>query len=300
MRGLRAAALALSLAACAVGGPMTPPPPPGAVEVGADRVGDLALGVWAPAGAPRSAILALHGFGDYGPSTFGAAAAYWAERGHAVYAYDHRGFGRSPQRGQWPGAARLVEDAVAVAGAVRRRHPGAPLTLIGHSMGGGVALTAAPAIRPDRLVLAAPAVWGGDTLGPHYRALAWSGALLFPDRRWTGDGLVEIRASDNAELLRRLARDPLVIGSPSSREFMGLIRLMDMAVAAAPEVEAPTLVLYGEKDEVTPVGPVRAAHAALGGPKRLVTYPDGWHMLFRDLQAPRVWRDVADWIEETP
>ena len=121
---------------------------------------------------------------------------------------------------------------------------------------------------------------------------------LFPDRRWTGEGVVEIQASDNIGMLRRLGRDPLVIHSPSSREFMGLIRLMDRAVAAAPEVRAPALVLYGEKDEVTPLAPVEAAFAALGGDKRLVTYAEGWHMLFRDLQARTVWRDVADWIEE--
>lgn len=268
------------------------------MTVGAGLAGDLALSRWAPAGPPRAMILALHGFGDYAPSVYDGAAAYWAGRGLLVYAYDQRGFGRNPGRGDWPGADRLIGDAAAVAAALRARHPGLPLYLLGHSMGGGVALAAAPAARPDGLILAAPAVWGGESLGLPYRALAWAGALLFPDRRWTGEGVVEIQASDNIGMLRRLGRDPLVIHSPSSREFMGLIRLMDRAVAAAPEVRAPALVLYGEKDEVTPLAPVEAAFAALSGDKRLVTYAEGWHMLFRDLQARTVWRDVADWIEE--
>ncbi|MEM7270981.1 MAG: alpha/beta hydrolase, partial [Pseudomonadota bacterium] len=112
-----------------------------------------------------------------------------------------------------------------------------------------------------------------------------------------GEGVVEIQASDNIEVLRSMGRDPLVIGNPSSREFMGLIRLMDRAVAAAPGVEAPVLMLYGAKDEVTPEDPVRAAFAALPGEKSFRLYEEGWHLLFRDLQAKQVWSDVAAWME---
>ena len=36
------------------------------------------------------------------------------------------------------------------------------------------------------------------------------------------------------------------------------------------------------------------------GPKRLIEYPDGWHWLLRDLQAPRVWKDVADFALAAP
>ncbi|MEO0362918.1 MAG: alpha/beta hydrolase, partial [Pseudomonadota bacterium] len=140
-------------------------------------------------------------------------------------------------------------------------------------------------------------VWGGDRLSPIYRAAAWGGALFFPDKRWTGEGVVRIQASDNIEARRALGRDPLYLGRPSSREFMGLVRLMDRAVAAAPLVATPTLTLYGEKDEVTPQETVTAAHDAIPAEKRLILYPEGWHLLFRDLQAEAVWRDVGDWIE---
>src|SRR3546814_13687678 len=60
-------------------------------------------------GPPAAIILALHGFNDYSRS-FEAPAAYWADRGIATYAYDQRGFGQTPHRGLWPGAARLIAD----------------------------------------------------------------------------------------------------------------------------------------------------------------------------------------------
>ena len=78
---------------------------------------------------------------------------------------------------------------------------------------------------------------------------------------------------------------------------MGLIRIMDRAIDAAPSVATPTLTLWGEKDQVLARGPIDAAHGLLAGEKQMIVYPEGWHLLFRDLQAETVWRDVADWIE---
>lgn len=292
----------LALAAC-VGGPA--PAPPGADAPAADAALErievagepVALSRWEPARAPAALILAVHGYGDYGPSTFSGPAAYWAERGFLTYAYDQRGFGRNASRGRWPGVDGLIADIGAVAAILRARHPDLPLFVVGHSMGGGAALAAAgEGLAADGLVLAAPAVWGGDRLALPLRAAAWAGALVAPDKRWTGDGVVEIQASDNIAALVALGRDPLYLGRPSSRELVGLIRVMDRAVAAAPRVATPALMLYGERDEVAPRSAVLAAHDALAGPKDLILYPEGWHLLFRDLQARRVWTDVADWI----
>ena len=302
MRAVLALAL-LVLAACAgAGGPREAQPPLGKAEIGADAIigaARLPLSVWRPEGPPRAAILALHGFGDYGPSTFSKAAAYWAARGIVTYAYDQRGFGRGATRGVWPGADALIGDARTAAVSLKAANPGIPVFLLGHSMGGGVALAAAGEGAPvDGLILAAPAVWGGGSLALPYRATAWAGAVALPEKRWTGEGIVRIQASDNIEALRALARDPFYLRNPSSREFMGLIRVMDRAVEAAPHVAAPTLMLWGEKDEVVHRPPVDAAFEAIPAEKRMIVYPEGWHLLFRDLQADRVWRDVADWIED--
>ncbi|MEM9784192.1 MAG: alpha/beta fold hydrolase, partial [Pseudomonadota bacterium] len=203
-----------ALTACAAGGPAGPDQAlgPRAIPVeiatpvpAADLTLETAAGSATPVfavvpEAPRAVILALHGYGDHGASTFGPAAAAWAEAGIATYAPDQRGFGRGPTRGQWPGAEVLVQDARAYAAAVRARHPGLPLVLLGHSMGGGVALAAAGAgAEVDALVLAAPAIWGGDALNPLQRLAAWTAALVVPDKRFTGEGVVEIRASDNDE-----------------------------------------------------------------------------------------------------
>lgn len=290
-RQLAAACLmALSLSACAAGGAMQGEAP---ITSTPHRTN------WEAVGPPRAVILALHGYGDHASSTFADAAPAWAARGLHVAAYDHRGFGHNADRSRWPGADRLIADAVAEAGRLRAGAPDLPLFLLGHSMGGGIALAAAGAGAPvDGVILVAPAISGGPAVGPLARLGLWGIASLLPDKRWTGEGLVELQASDNIEALRRLAADPLYLGSASAREILGLVRIMDRATEAAPSVTVPVLVLVGDRDELIPPDAIVKSATAVAGLDTVRRYPEGWHLLLRDQQAPTVWADIADWIED--
>lgn len=316
-RGLAAYLLMGLLAGCAAGGPLpigaastvperaaqdgpAPPGDPGTdlKLLDADNAPVFAA-EWLP-DDPKAVILALHGYGDYGRSSFRAAATYWATQGIATIAPDQRGFGRNASRGRWPGAAAMITDAGAYAAQIRARFPCLPLTVLGHSMGGGIVLGAAPRLEADALILAAPAIWGGAALNPFHRALAWTAAAVVPDRRFTGRGVVRIQASDNIEAMRALGRDPLYLSPPSAREIMGLVRITDRAAEAAPLVKLPTLMLLGEKDQIVPNKTVKRVFAQLPGPQKTIQYPEGWHLLFRDLQAQRVWDDTARFVLDAP
>jgi acylglycerol lipase len=297
------ALLAAVAASCAAGGPT--PRGPGVrafapVELEADSLraadgSEMPLTIWGGAD-PAAVILALHGYGDHGRSTFADAAAAWATARIATLAIDQRGFGRNPSHGFWPGADGLIADAVAVSAQVRERYPCVPLIVLGHSMGGGVVLAAAArGLQADGIVLAAPAIWGGEYLNPFYRAAAWTAAMVAPEHRFTGEGIVRIVATDNIEALRQMRDDPLYIGQPSARELLGLVRITDRAEAAASVVDRPALLLLGAKDQIVPNDRVGDIFATLRGPKQTIAYAEGWHLLFRDLQAPIVWRDVARW-----
>lgn len=254
----------------------------------------LALARWLPPGEPRAVILALHGFGDSGALTFAAAAVEWTRQGIAVFAPDQRGFGANPSRRDWPGADQLAADATALAADLRARYPGRPLTVVGHSMGGGVALIAAARGLPaDRLVLAGPAIAGGEAIGPLARGLATLAARTVPERRWTGQGFLEIRPTDNLDALAQVAADPRSFGDAASREIRGLIEVMDRAAAAAPANRLPTLTLMGAHDVLLAPADVARVAAAMPCRAGFLVYPEGWHWLFQDLQAPRVWSDVA-------
>jgi len=305
-RALLPALLALLLAACA---PAVQGPGPlqgsARLEVGAFHAEDgtrLPLRSWLP--APErpvaAAVVALHGFNDYGRA-FAQPAAWWAERAIATYAIDQRGFGEAPEPGIWGGAEAMAADARALVREVRRRHPGVPVHLLGDSMGGAVALLAltGPVPAPaDGAILVAPAVWGGETMPAAYRWGIWLAAHTMPWNRATG-GSLRRQPSDNLEMLRALGRDPLVIKYTRLDTVYWLTRLMDEALAAAPGIGVPVLVLHGAKDEIVPASAVERLVDRLPGPKRRARYPDGWHMLLRDLGAVAVWQDIAAWLADS-
>ncbi|MEM7446383.1 MAG: alpha/beta hydrolase, partial [Pseudomonadota bacterium] len=64
------------------------------------------------------------------------------------------------------------------------------------------------------------------------------------------------------------------------------------------QVRLPTLVLYGDNETIVPEAPVRALVGELqesGRPVTLAFYPDGYHMLLRDLAADVPIADIAAW-----
>lgn len=294
-RALAAAGLILFAAACA-GTASGPAPAASARPIGtASPSGKASLHVWPSRGPTQAVILALHGFGDAGELAFGDAAAYWAGRGITVYAPDLPGFGGNPDRKRWPGVDALVAETVALSRRVAAAHPGVPLVVVGESMGGGIALLAADeGLAADALVLSAPAIAGGDSLSPAARTAARLLAAVAPEKRWTGEGMVELWPTDNMAALRRTAADPRHFGDPSSRELYGLVELMDRAAAVAPDVDRPTLTLMGRNDEILRPENVARVATRIPGAIGYIEYPNGWHWLFRDLDAAVVWRDVAD------
>lgn len=323
-----ALAAALLLAGCApdagseIRFAAAPPPPAAAEATVAPHFSDgffvaedgvrLPLRRWLPAGGTKAVILALHGFGDYSRA-FAIPAPLWATRGIATYAFDQRGFGGAPRHGLWAGETRLGIDAIEASRILRQLYPGRPLYLLGESMGGAIAILAMtgtlrgaaaagappPVAAPDGLVLSAPALWGRATMALVPRLALFTAARLFPDMVLTGQDL-HIMASDNIPMLRALGRDPLVLKAARVDTVYGLVNLMDDALAAAPRLTTPTLLMYGAHDEIVPRAPIADFVAQLpqgpGDRDRLAYYRRGYHMLLRDLEGAAVAIDVASWI----
>jgi alpha-beta hydrolase superfamily lysophospholipase len=113
-----------------------------------------------PAGTPSSAQVAIVVHGSSASSiAVHALAKGLAERGVETYAPDIRGHGASGTRGDVVYVGQLEDDLADFVGLIRKTSPAAPLTLIGHSSGGGFALRIAGSPLKDlfqRTVLLAP------------------------------------------------------------------------------------------------------------------------------------------------
>jgi alpha-beta hydrolase superfamily lysophospholipase len=172
-------------------------------------------------------------------------------------------------------------------------------------MGGSVAAAAFGSDRPpdaDRVVLLAPGVWGWSTQG-------WlNTAALNIAARMTGSKSVEpprfiadrIQASSNVLELYRNGRDPESILSTRFDTLYGLVDLMETSSRRLGRIRTPAILMYGANDEVVEKGPMWRALEQMPADTTLRTtwYPDGWHLLNRDLDAEVVYRDVVAFLRE--
>ena len=262
----------------------------------------LPLSRWQPDGDTQAVLLSLHGLNDYSHA-FDNLGQYLANRGITVIAYDQRGFGNTEGRGLWHGSERMHTDLVIMTSLLRQQYADTPLYLLGESMGGAVVLSslASEPLDVDGALLVAPAVWARSTM-PYYQRIAlWIGAHTLPAKQLTGEGL-DIKPSDNIEMLQALADDDMVIKATRIDVLYGISNLMDTAALASSGVSGNILLLYGEHDEIIPAEPTCQLFEQLShnGTSQLSTiiYEQGYHMLTRDLQAAVVLEDIATWITE--
>jgi alpha-beta hydrolase superfamily lysophospholipase len=106
----------------------------------------------------RAAIL-IHGSSGSSGTTIHALSGALAAHGVETYAVDIRGHGASGTRGDVAYVGQLEDDLADFVAVVRKTTPTAPLTLIGHSAGGGFALRVAASPIQNlfaRTVLLAP------------------------------------------------------------------------------------------------------------------------------------------------
>jgi uncharacterized protein len=203
----------------------------------------LAYSLWLPANQPvsRGGVVILHGASSCKENHHDFARAALAS-GFGAIAYDQRGHGDS--RGPMDGG--VLEDVASMAGLLRARMvdrfgPGGPaerIALRGSSLGGYLAILAAPAARASAVVAVCPASAEG--------------------------------------LLRGLTRGVFSFEAdrPALEEFLIAHDLR----AAVADLEIPLLLLHAEGDEQVPVEHSRELADLASHPQsRLVTVPGGHH-----------------------
>ena len=261
----------------------------------------LPLSTWLPEGDPCRVVLGLHGFNDY-RETFDNLASALTAGCTAFYAYDHRGFGETADRGQWPGRARLVNDAANVANLLHENYPELPLYLVGESMGGAITILTLAQDNPppvDGAILMAPAVWARE-VQPWYQRLAlWLGIRVMPEVKVPSD-LVDVDPSDDPKVLEYWQENPHVIQESRVATLYGVANLMDAAVKAADRLHHRLLVIYGGKDEIIPEEGMCLFLEQLeesSADWRFVYYPDGYHLLTRYSGEAETMADISAWLE---
>lgn len=101
------------------------------------------------AGPARAAILLCHGIGETVEQWFGVQQLL-AEHGVASLVFDYSGYGKSRGRPHWE---QFEVDVIAAFAALKKLTPELPVSMLGFSLGSGVAAATVDRVAAHRLVL---------------------------------------------------------------------------------------------------------------------------------------------------
>ncbi len=241
---------------------------------------------------PRCVVLLAHGYGEHAGRYSHVAEHLVDALGAAVWAPDHRGHGRSQgERALVDDGEALTTDLHDVADRASAEHPGLPVALIGHSMGGIVAARFAQRWPEElaALVLSGPAIGGN----PDLEALA--GMDPIPDVPIDPAILSRDPAVGEA-----YAADELVYHGPFRRETLQELLAAVARVAGGPDLgDLPTLWIHGSEDALALLEPTRAAVERIRGTNLAERiYPDARHEVFNETNRGEVLADVTAFLRD--
>lgn len=263
--------------------------------------GDLYWQGWLPAdGADvKGVVVLVHGLHEHS-GRYAHVGERLAGDGYPAYAGDHAGHGRSGGvRGNIGRMAEVVSGVHALTRFAADRHAGAPVFVLGHSMGGLIALqyvTGSPASLRGA-ILSAPAV----DLSAASRAMRAAGRVL---------SVVAPRLGVMALDANLVSRDPAVVRDYETDplNYRGKIRArtgaeMVAAAEAAPErvrsLRLPLLLLHGTADRLVPRAATTLIAERAGSPDLTVKLYDGlYHEVLNEPERDVVLSDILEWLDE--
>jgi alpha-beta hydrolase superfamily lysophospholipase len=251
------------------------------------------------ADTPLGEVILVHGFGEHS-GRYAAISDHLVKHGFNVTSYDQRGHGQSDGLPGHIDSFKYYEDDLdRIVSSVRSRWDARNLFIIGHSMGGLVALRYL-AMRGSFVtgaVLSSPLISVAVEVPAHKVMMARVGARLMPKLRLDNE-IDPAHLSRDPEVGIAYAKDPLVNRLVSAKWFAEATKAMQEVVAWAGDIKTPMLVMHGTEDMLASVEATKALFEAVGSSdKELVILPGFYHELFNEPEKESVYERVSDWIE---
>jgi len=249
------------------------------------------------AAAPKAVVIIVHGVNSHS-GQYLETIDRLVEAGFSVYAYDHRGRGKSEgPRFYIDDIVDYTEDLGTVVATAKQRDPGLPVFLLGHSAGGVVSCTWTLDNQRDiKGFICESFAYEVPAPAPVLALVRFLGKIApkLP--------VLKLKMKDfsrDPAAVAALEADPLCKGEiQPARTVAALLKATDRMRAEFDLITLPVLIMHGTADKATVPAGSKFFHEKAGSrDKTLKLYEDHAHDLLNDIGKEQVLGDIVAWIK---
>ncbi|MHA1940135.1 MAG: alpha/beta hydrolase [Candidatus Hodarchaeales archaeon] len=254
---------------------------------------------WKPETKPKAIVQIVHGLAEYSTRYMNVVEALIPAE-IAVYSKDHRGHGKS---GGIRGHVNRFEDYLVdendFTQLIKKKEPGIPLFLLGHSMGSIISIYFASEHQSDfeGLILSGTGSPATSKVNPIMIFLARILSKIWPTGK-IGLDLAEDISRDPA-VVDAYINDPLVFNKVSFRFGAELLNVSKKLPEIVSTIKIPILGQAGGEDQLM-LDPAQLFSSVTSEDSELKIYDGLFHEVYNELESDRklVLNDLKDWLEK--
>lgn len=252
---------------------------------------------------PRALVFICHGLGEHVRS-YDSHATALANEGYFVFGHDHVGHGLSEgDRVHVNSFTEYTRDVIQHIDMVQLEHKDLPLFIIGHSMGGTIALKVGLE-KPNLfhgMILLGPAIKPNPQTATTFKIMAAKViSRIIPQ---VGIGTLEAKEMcRDPAVVEKYEKDPLVWhGKVKAKQAVELLMAMNDVMKRINEVTWPLLTICGTDDKlIEPEGCTLLHEKASSSDKTLKMIKGGLHQIHNEPEGvgTQCMEDIMKWIKD--
>lgn len=252
--------------------------------------GEIHYEHWVPVDTPRRIVVIVHGYAEHG-ARYDHVARVLAEHGAVVCAQDHLGHGRSDgERALITDFEHVVDDLRTLLDIMLDEHPGLPVVMVGHSMGGLLAARFA------------------QRYSEHVGGIVFLGAVI-GDWNWARAALAQPELPEASTDFSGMSRDPVTVEAYASDPLIyhgrykrplleAEVIALDRFAEQIDRLTMPVLFCHGTEDPFVDYRTSLAAVEAMPSTDRTIRLYDGArHELVNEVNRHEVIAEIAAFID---
>ncbi|XP_029457173.1 monoglyceride lipase isoform X1 [Rhinatrema bivittatum] len=258
---------------------------------------------WKPQTSPRALAFVAHGAGEH-CGRYDELAQMLTRLNFFVFAHDHVGHGQSEgDRMVVSDFQVFVRDSLQHVDLIKKEHPGLPIFIFGHSMGGAISILTVSERPSDfsGLVLISPLILPNPQSATSFKVFA-AKVLNHLLPNFSLGSIDPNTISRNKKEVEAYITDPLVYHGGMKVSFgMQLLNASSRVGKALPEISLPVLLLHGTDDRLCDIkGSYHMMETVPSQEKMLKVYDKAYHVLHKELPevSSAVFKEIETWLTE--